>query len=101
MEQAREKYKADNMWENTCSQTACLMCGKIDVLPGSYKWKGKGCYAYLNQRGGDRRPPVENSYRYECDRRFQRTVPRPPDGWMGLSAQRTDNGGEPHGGAAP
>ena len=34
-----------------------------------------------------------NSKRYTCDDRF-RDVPRPPDGWMGLSLEDTDNGGD-------
>ena len=58
-------------------------------VPGTFAWKGTGLYAYLN---GDTREPVDGTHMYEA--RAFRNVPRPPDGWKGLPADKTNNGGE-------
>jgi hypothetical protein len=83
---AANKFEKNNTWSNSCSLAPCTTCGRTEIVPGTYKWAGTGLCAYLQ---GDRRDPPRNSFR-TC---FH-LLPRPPNGWKGMSLEETDNGGE-------
>ena len=87
-EEREKAYAADNWYEETCSQGACVFCGLHADLPGTFSWKGAGCFAYLD---GDTRDAPKWSRVAHASRWAH--VPRPPDGWLGLPLEQTDNGG--------
>jgi hypothetical protein len=89
-----ELYEKANAWECTCTQAACVFCGKFADLPGTYRWSGTGLFEYLDGDSRDPPPAPQGYYSYsQHGRRFGR-VPRPPDRWRGLPLEATDNGGE-------
>ena len=87
-----EAFEKANTFSYTCRQRACVCCGLYADEPGSFKWKGTGMFAYLNGYTCDLQP-VHDSYSYFEAMAF-RKVPRPPDGWMGLRPEQTNNGRE-------
>lgn len=95
--QKEDKWKEANWWSGQCTQRACIFCGLYEDLPGTFSWKGGGLYSYLD--GDTRNPPKldressDSYHSYYGARRFLE-VPRPPDGWMGLSDRETNNGGK-------
>lgn len=110
-------FRAKHGWSFTCKRAECASCGLPAKVAGTFKWKGTGLYEYLE--GDTRDPPFLNrraseaSYQkrhaasdfFECSNYYDggsmMVLPRPPDGWKELPIEKTDNGGELPGAAAP
>ena len=79
-------------------EAECSICGTRTPLPGTRRWSGTGAYAYLEGSRAEPASQIEISIRgrapgARCLYAFARPIPRPPDGWMGLSPAQTNNGG--------
>ena len=66
------------MWQRTCSEEECILCGARRLAPGTSTWMGTGIYEYLNAAEYQNKdPPIVGT-----GVGVFANVPRPPDKWM-------------------
>lgn len=91
-EKADSAFCKKHTWSATYQKAPCIHCGRVEIVPGSYKWSGSGAFGYL--KGETRDPPVGPEVVAKRYNTIFSRVPRPADGWYDLKPEETDNGGE-------